>query len=310
MNDINPIDHTNLFGLNTFMSELIKLYHQNIFPSKILLSGPKGLGKATLAYHFINYVLSQDEEYKYDIDNFQINIKNQSYKTVVNKSNLNLITVDLEVGKKKIDIDQIRDLISNLKKSSFNNKPRFVLIDNIEFLNKNSINSLLKVLEEPNSNVYFILINNNKRILSTLLSRCINFKISLSNKESLKVANQLLDNRLNEFINDGLINYYTTPGNLYNIVKISKLNEYDLTKLDLKELLKVLIKDYSYKKDNFLKSILFDLIEFYFRKINFTFSSDFYDKYSYFLNKMFKMKRFNLDEESFFIEFEEEILNG
>ena len=49
--------------------------------------------------------------------------------------------------KKIYDINQIRELISNLNKSSFNNKPRFILIDNIEFLNKNSINALLKILK-------------------------------------------------------------------------------------------------------------------------------------------------------------------
>ena len=43
---------------------------------------------------------------------------------------------------------------------------------------------LLKILEEPSPNTYFILINNNKKVLPTLLSRCINFKISLSNKEN------------------------------------------------------------------------------------------------------------------------------
>ena len=64
---------------------------------------------------------------------------------------------------KNIDISQIRNLILNLSKSSFNNKPRFVLIDNIELLNNNSTNSLLKILEEPGENIYFILINNNKK---------------------------------------------------------------------------------------------------------------------------------------------------
>ena len=90
----------------------------------------------------------------------------------------------MQIVKKNIDINQIRDLIVKLNKSSFNNKPRFVLIDNIEYLNINSINALLKILEEPNDNIIFILINNNKKVLPTLLSRCINFKISL---EKIKV---------------------------------------------------------------------------------------------------------------------------
>ena len=101
--------------------------------------------------------------------------------------------------KKKIDIDKIRNLINNLNKSSFNSKPRFILIDNIEYLNLNSTNALLKTLEEPNKNIYFILINNNKKITPTISSRCLNFKISLSNEQILKISNQLLNNNIYPF---------------------------------------------------------------------------------------------------------------
>ena len=54
-------------------------------------------------------------------------------------------------------------MITYTNKSSFNNMPRFILIDNIENLNKNSVNALLKIIEEPNNNVFFILINNNEK---------------------------------------------------------------------------------------------------------------------------------------------------
>ena len=126
-------------------------------------------------------------------------------------------------------------MIIKLNKSSLNNKPRFVLIDNIEFLNLNSVNALLKVLEEPSSNIYFILINNNKKILPTLLSRCINFKISLSNEENLKIAARLLNENVNKIINEDLINYYLTPGNLYKLLQFGIDNEYDLKNIKLKE---------------------------------------------------------------------------
>ena len=71
-----------------------------------------------------------------------------------------------------------------MNKSSLNNKPKFVLIDNSEYLNKNSINVLLKEIEEPNDNIYFLLIQNQKTLLSTLTSRFIKFNINLTNKES------------------------------------------------------------------------------------------------------------------------------
>ena len=90
-------------------------------------------------------------------------------------------------------IDQIRNIIQDLKKSSLNNKPKFILIDNSEYLNKNSINVLLKEIEEPNDNIYFILIQNQKTLLSTLTSRFIKFNINLTNKESIFVINKLIN---------------------------------------------------------------------------------------------------------------------
>ena len=180
------------------------------------------MGKATLAFHLINFILSSDEENKYDLKNFQINQNSHTFKTILNKSNPNLILIDISQEKNVIEINQIRELISNLNKSSFNQKPKFVLIDNIEFLNVYSINALLKILEEPAMNVHFILIKNNKKILSTLLSRCINFKISLTNKECLEIAEKLINENLHKIINTDLINYYFTHGNIYRLINFGK----------------------------------------------------------------------------------------
>ena len=208
MSYLEPINQTKLYGLEKYFNELVRFYKNGNYPNKILFSGQNGIGKATLAFHFINYVLTINDEKKYDTESYQINSESPEFKTINNKSNTNLITIDVNEDKKSIDINQIRELIINLNKSSFNKKPRFVLIDNIELLNINSINALLKILEEPNENINFILIHNNRKILSTLLSRCINFKISLSNNDYLKISNQLLSNDLNNLVSNELINYY------------------------------------------------------------------------------------------------------
>ena len=78
-----------LFGLNLFFNEIINLYNEKKMPNKILLSGKKGIGKSTLAYHLINYILSQGEDYKYDNEKFEINKENKSYKLVKNHSHPN-----------------------------------------------------------------------------------------------------------------------------------------------------------------------------------------------------------------------------
>ena len=308
MSDLKPFNQTKLFGLDRYINELIKLENLDKLPNIILLSGQKGLGKSTLAYHFINYVLSKNEDYNYDQNRFIINPENRSFKTILNKSNTNLTSIDINDDKKFIDIAQIRELISNLKKSSLNDKPRFVLIDNIEFLNINSVNSLLKVIEEPSHNVYFILINNNKRIIRTLLSRCINFKISLSHEESLEIAQSLIGTNLDESINKDLVNYYFTPGNIFHLINFAKKNSYDLKNFKLKDFLEVVINNGDFKKNNSIEYLIFDFVEFYFSKINA--SLNIHLKYQYFIKKINDTKKFNLDYESLFMEFKEKILNG
>ena len=310
MSELEPINQKKLFGLDKYLNELISLYTDGAYPIKILLSGQKGLGKSTLAYHFINYVLSKDEVNNYDKNNFQINPNSSTFRTILNRSNPNLIIIDVNSDKKLIDVKQIRDLIQNLNKSSFNIKPRFVLIDNIEFLNKNSINALLKLVEEPNHNVHFILINNNKKILPTLLSRCINYKISLTNKECLTIADNLLEGNLKDLINEDLLNYYMTPGKIYHLLKFAEFNKYNLFDFDLKKFLKIIIRENHYKNDPFIKYMVFDFIEFYFRKLNLSFSNKINQKYSYYLKRISDTKTFNLDEDSLFMEFDEEVLNG
>ena len=72
MNITEPINQQKLFGLDNHFLELVRLYKNNIYPNKLLLSGPKGIGKSTLAYHFINYILSKNEDQKYDLSNFEL----------------------------------------------------------------------------------------------------------------------------------------------------------------------------------------------------------------------------------------------
>ena len=294
MSYLEPINQTKLYGLEKYFTELVRFYKNGNYPNKILFSGQKGIGKATLAFHFINYVLTINDEKKYDTEIYQINSESPEFKTINNKSNTNLITIDVNEDKKSIDINQIRELIINLNKSSFNKKPRFVLIDNIELLNINSINALLKILEEPNENINFILIHNNRKILSTLLSRCINFKISLSNNDYLKISNQLLNNDLNNLVSNELINYYFTPGEIYQLVQFSSENDYDLSNIDLKSFLKLLINDSQYKKNNFINNMMYSLTEFYFRKLNQSFSKLLNEKYSYFPKKIELIDKFHL----------------
>ena len=304
---LQPQNQLKLYGLQTQLSELINLFKKNNLPNKILLSGLKGIGKCTMAYHLINLILSQSEKNTYDQKNFKINSENKSFKLIQNKTSPNFILIDVLSDKKNIDISQIRNMVTNLQKLSFNDKPRFILIDNIEFLNTSSNNALLKILEEPLTNCYFILINSNKKILPTLKSRCLNFRISLSNKDSIEVSNKLINQDIFDLINPELIDYYITPGKIYNLFKFAQENEINLNKIKLSDLINYIITKNIYKKESQIENLIFDLIEFYLVK---NISEKYSKFYTYFLKRIQNIKKYNLDKESLFIEFQLKILNG
>ncbi len=307
--NIDPSNQTKLYGHENYLKSLLKLYNEDHLPNKILFSGEKGIGKSTLAYHLINSILSSDEEFPYDLKNFNINLENKTFKLIQNKSNPNFILIDVNEEKKKIDIGQIRNLISTLNKSSFNTKPRFVLLDNIELLNINSVNALLKILEEPSDKINFILINNNKKVLQTLKSRCLNFKISLTHEQSINITNKILNENLNNFLNEKYITNYSTPGQLLKIIDFANKNDIDLKDLDLKDLISKIILDKKYKKDLSIRDLIYSLIELYFRNNISIQNIDLINMYNYFLKKINTTKIFNLDDESLLMEFQKKILN-
>lgn len=308
--NLKPENQLSLYGHHVELLNFIELYKSQKLPNKILLSGEKGIGKSTLAYHIINHILSIDEDNSYDLKNYKINPDNKSFKLILNKSNPNFISIDIDDDKKSIDINQIRSLILTLNKSSFNKKPRLVLIDNIELLNINSVNALLKVLEEPNDNIFFILINSNKKILPTLKSRCLNYNITLTSSQSLDITNKILDQNCMNLIHEQFINHYSTPGLLLGLLNFATKNNLDLKQINLKELIKKIIMEKKYKKDQFIKSQLYSLIEIYFRNNVSVRNIKLLKIQNYFLKKINNTKIFNLDDESILMEFEDRVLNA
>ena len=93
--NLEPSNQLDLFGHEDVLNSLNTLYSNNNLPNKILLTGQKGIGKCTLAYHLINFILSSDEDFSYDLFNCKIIPDNKSFKLVQNKSNPNFILIDI-----------------------------------------------------------------------------------------------------------------------------------------------------------------------------------------------------------------------
>ena len=240
----NPFQSIKLISLDQYFDELVTLYESDSLPKVLLLSGKKGLGKFTLIFHFLNYIYTKNEKTPYNVEDKVINTASKFYNSVINKTSPDVIFLQAIEGK-NIKIDDIRNLKSILSRSSLTNNPRFIIIDEVEFLNINSINALLKTLEEPSENNYFILVNNQQAdLIETVSSRCLKNNIYLSNEKQKKVIDYFIENsKINIQINSQVS---LTPGVLlkYNDLHNKyKLSNEDNILLNINKLL------HGYKKD-------------------------------------------------------------
>ena len=256
---------TKLVGLDVYLDEMIKLYDAKKLPKVLLLNGKKGIGKFTLIMHLINYIFSKNEKVPYNTKEKILNINSFFYNSFLKKTLQDIILIQAEENK-DIKINDIRALKSTLANSSLSDNPRFIIIDEVEFLNTNSVNALLKTLEEPSQNNFFILINNQqKKLLETISSRCLETNIFLDTNRRNEVINYLIDDRKIENLIDSSINL--SPGlflkfnEIYFKYKISKEDNM-LIKLN------TLINGYKKEKDKSLISLAYFIIDYsFFNKI-------------------------------------------
>ena len=155
-----------------------------------MLSGLKGCGKSTLINHFLFSIF---DESNYNKDQFTILESSILLKQFKNNIFQNIIYLQGS-DFKSIKVEDIRNLKSKILQSSIIDKERFIILDDVELFNTNSLNALLKIIEEPSKKNYFILINNKtKPLIDTIKSRCLEMKIILDENKRIEIINKLLD---------------------------------------------------------------------------------------------------------------------
>ena len=298
------IGHKSLFNDFIYLDQIQK------FPNKILLNGPKGIGKKLFVNHFLNYFYLKDSKLSYNLKNYEYNLSNDISQLISSNSHPNVLRIYKKNDKKIIDIDQIRDMNQFTNQTSFNNDRRFIIIENVNLLGINSANALLKSIEEPNDKIYFILINNSEfKTLETLKSRCLEFKLSLLNSEVVEIVNYHFNNDIYKDINLDFVNNYNSPSFLISLVNFLESNDLSIKDNTIEDLLSYIIKNKSYTSNDFIKEYLNLFIElFFFKNINISKKISFKIK-KYFYLKLSFVKKYNLDFESFFLEFNDKLLS-
>ncbi|SDY06504.1 DNA polymerase III subunit delta' [Eubacterium barkeri] len=132
-----------------------------------LFTGPKGIGKQTLALAFAAALKCTAP------------LENRPCGTCLACREMahgnmgDFIRIAPEEGQRSIKIKQVRDLIAAISAKTFDGSLRICLITHAETMTTEAQNALLKSLEEPEpGNVFLITAENGERILPTLRSRC------------------------------------------------------------------------------------------------------------------------------------------
>ena len=251
---LNLVGHKKNFN---FFKDLIL---KDMLPKVIMLSGEKGIGKATLINHIMHFYF---EKKNYDENNNKILKKTHFTELYENDLFSNIIYLKGSEFK-NIKIEDIRILKSNLLKTTLNNDKRFIIFDDVENFNTNSLNALLKLIEEPGVNNYFILINNKtKPLLETIKSRSLEIKIILDEESRKKIISFLLKNFEQKIsLNEDLV--ATTPGNFVKFNYVIQTNKIKIEDNFLDNLEK-LLKLYKKEKNLFFKDLILFLFDYYFQ---------------------------------------------
>ena len=298
-----PREQLRLFGYEDYFYSFINLYKKNKLPNVILLSGQKGMGKSTFAYHFINYLLSQNEDDRYSIDDFSINPNNSSFKLLKNFMHPNFFLLEKDESTDNVKIDQTRKLLSFLNKTTYSQDIKVVLFDDTEFLNINSSNALLKALEEPTYNTFFFIIDNDtSQIIDTIKSRCIPYKFHFNFLEKKNIftniiTNYNLDSKISEFEK---LFYSNSPGFVLRSLLALKDSNLSISN-DFLKCIFYLTDQYKLKKDTELLYIITLFIENYYNELSLNNISEI-NNYAYDKNKILYLikysNKFRLDSKN------------
>jgi len=260
--NFNPKKTTRLFGLENEFNLLKKMISSDKFPKTLMLTGNRGVGKSTMISHLMHYYFDK-KTYNENENTFA------SESFFLNQFIENLFPNILYLNGsdfRNVRIDDIRKIINDLNKSPIKKDKRFIILDDIDSFNINSLNALLKIIEDPGKNNFFILINNkSNKLLNTIKSRSIEIKIMINNKDRLSISSSLLKYfNQDRIFDENLVS--STPGNFLKFNYIFNNNSLDINEKFLTNFSNIL-RIYKKEKDIFYKEMLLFFVEYNFQKL-------------------------------------------
>ena len=177
-----------------WFKEHINLLNKKNYSHSYLIGGKQGLAKEVFAEVFSQSLLCAVSE------EFQPCGNCNSCRLFKSESNPDFHQIVKEEGKSFISLNQVKEIQSKIYTTSFLGNSKVFLIKSAETITREASDSLLKSLEEPPANTYFILVSNSPHNISiTIKSRCREISIKQPSVNHLKDWSINKNYNFNEF---------------------------------------------------------------------------------------------------------------
>ncbi|ADZ70706.1 DNA polymerase III subunit delta' [Polymorphum gilvum] len=177
-----PRERTALIGHREAERELLEAYGSRRFHHAWILGGPKGIGKATLAFRFARFALAHPDRFAALIAaarDLAVSADHVVARQVAAGTHPNLLHLRRPWDDKRkrfrteLPVEEVRRTVSFFGTTASGSGWRICIVDSADEMNVSSANALLKILEEPPANSLFLLLSHTPgRLLPTIRSRC------------------------------------------------------------------------------------------------------------------------------------------
>jgi len=170
-----------LFGHAMTEAALLAAYRSRHMPHAFLFVGPKGVGKATLAYRFARFVLAHPDPGAPEVQkatSLALDPQHPVARRIAAQAQGDLLILertlnDKGVLRQQIAVEDVRRTVSFFGATAGEGGWRIAIVDAVDELNRFGANALLKILEEPPQRALLLLVSHSlARVPPTLRSRC------------------------------------------------------------------------------------------------------------------------------------------
>ncbi|MGE0008239.1 MAG: DNA polymerase III subunit delta' [Parvibaculaceae bacterium] len=192
----HPRRRIDLIGHQTAEELLLRQLASGRMHHGWLFAGPRGIGKATLAYRLARFLLThRDPRSAGGGTSLHVPAEARAAHRIAARGHADLFTLERaydaknERLKSEIAVDDVRRASGFFARTAGEGGWRIAIVDAAEDLNAESANALLKILEEPPARSLFILVSHQPgRLLATIRSRCLRLDLNpLSEADTIAV---------------------------------------------------------------------------------------------------------------------------